>query len=163
MLTKIADIKKALNAGAVQSAIALALTLPDICRQVEYGNSGSVTNGYIKWVNTYVDLSPLHCGFGTESAEIDGTVIYGLRCSFLHSGSDDIKGQGVAKKHTITDFKLATPNTLPNGGAYTYRVNASIVETKIDAKILCDLLCDAAEKYYHSRANKAEFDAYTWI
>ena len=110
MLQKIADIRKSLNSGAYQSALALTLTLPNICRQVEYGNTKSGTDGYPYWIDTYVDFSECYIGFGTEEAELNGKICYALRCSFLHCGNDDISSQKVAKNCTINNFELRKPD-----------------------------------------------------
>lgn len=50
MLEKVKDVKLALKGGAYQSALALALTLPDICGQIEYPNEKSVGERYKKMV-----------------------------------------------------------------------------------------------------------------
>lgn len=58
MLEKIDHITIALNAGAYQAALALALTLPDICAKVEYKKSTTTNVDYIAWVNKFVDFNP---------------------------------------------------------------------------------------------------------
>ena len=78
MLHKITDIKTVLSTGAYQSALALTLSLPDICRQVEYGNTKTGTDGYTAWIDKYVDFSECYIGFGTEAAELNGKICYAI-------------------------------------------------------------------------------------
>ena len=165
MLQKIADIKKSLDSGSYQSALALTLTLPDICRQVEYGNTKTGTEGYPTWIDTYVDFSECYIGFGTEEAELNGKICYALRCSFLHCGNDDILSQKVAKNCTIDNFELRKPNGIEGGYGYAYRIKNlqsgdKEISTIFDVEFFCTLICDAVEKYYNNHSNKNEFDKY---
>ena len=73
MLNKINDVKSALKAGAYQSALALALTLPDICSQIEYPAENMVGICYPQWCDKYINFADAHVGFGTEPAEPKGT------------------------------------------------------------------------------------------
>ena len=49
MKEKINDIKEAVANKAFQSALALALTLPDICGEIEYPTESSGRKRYAKW------------------------------------------------------------------------------------------------------------------
>lgn len=165
MKNKINDIKKAMSNGSYQSALALTLSLPDICRQVEYGNTKSGTDGYPAWIDTYVDFSECYIGFGTEEAELNGKICYALRCSFLHCGNDDILSQKVAKNCTIDNFELRKPNGIEGGYGYAYRIKNhqngdKEISTIFDVEFFCTLICDAVEKYYDNHPNKNEFDKY---
>ena len=107
------DIKKAKKNKAYFSALALALTIPDICGKIEY--QGLKDNEkYIKWFDNWVykyfeipkspnkDFSKFD-----ELAKFDGNVCYALRCVFLHAGNDKVKnykGKGVDIK--IDRFEL---------------------------------------------------------
>ena len=55
MLDIIKDIKTALRNDAYIAATALALTMPDICCQVENGISSSLRTHYITCVNNHID------------------------------------------------------------------------------------------------------------
>lgn len=159
MKRKIKDVKNALKCGAFQSALALALTLPDICSQIEYPNENGVGKRYSDWCNKYIDFNDGHVGFGTEDAEMNGDLVYCLRCAFLHSGNDDILSQPAARDATITKFTLCEPNGI-NGSGFRYKVSNKSVETTIDMEYLVDLICEAAQKYYDSQADKTVFDDY---
>lgn len=160
MERKIKDVKNALKCGAFQSALALALTLPDICSQIEYPNENVVGKRYSDWCNKYLNLSDCQVGFGTEDAELNGKLVYCLRCAFLHSGNDDILSQPAARGATITKFTLCEPNGI-NGYGFRYKVNDTSVETTIDMEYLVDLICDAVQKYYDSQTDKTVFDDHT--
>ncbi len=160
MLSKGSDVKSALKAGAYQSALALALTLPDICGQVEYPNENSVGTRYSQWCEEYMNFADAHVGFGTEPAKLNGTLCYALRCAFLHSGNDDILSQRAARNSAITSFELLKPEGL-NGNGFAYRVGNQQVATQIDMSYLCDLICEAVEKYYNSHADKSIFEDHT--
>ena len=165
MLEKIDHITIALNAGAYQAALALALTLPDICAKVDNKLSTTKSVHYIAWVDYYVDFNPLSpCG-DTKKAEMNGTLIYSLRCSFLHCGNDEIKNQVAAQNLPHTTFKVVPPNSLGDGNVYKYYIkngsnNTAVIETQIDAQAICKLLCVAAEKYYNAYTPKSDFDDY---
>lgn len=157
MEQKINDIKLALHCNAFQSALALALTLPDICSQIEYPNEKVVSKRYSDWCNKYLNYSDAHIGFGTESAELNGKLVYALRCAFLHSGNDKILSQPVANGATITKFILCKPGGLNDYG-FRYKITNVSVETEIDVEYLIDLICEAVQKYYNSKTDKTVFD-----
>ena len=82
-----------------------------------------------------------------------------MRCAFLHSGNDDILSQKAARNSTVTSFKLLKPDGLKgNGFAYKVRLDDQQSTTQIDVSYLCDLICDAVEKYYNSHTNKSAFE-----
>ena len=165
MLEKIDHITIALNAGAYQAALALALTLPDICAKVEYKKSTTTNVDYIAWVNKFVDFNPLSSWNATKQAEMNGTLIYALRCAFLHCGNDEIKNQVVAQNLPHTTFKVVPPNSLGEGNVYKYYIkdgsnNTAATEAHIDAQAICKLLCIATENYYNAYTPKSDFDDY---
>ena len=51
---KVQSVRKAFNTGLYESALALALTLPDICAIIEYPNITLVGERYIKWSNSHI-------------------------------------------------------------------------------------------------------------
>lgn len=48
------DVNKALNAEAYMAALALVLTIPDICAKAEYGDSLGNKERYVKWFDKYI-------------------------------------------------------------------------------------------------------------
>lgn len=150
MIQRIKEIRKCLNANLYEAALALALTLPDICGQIEYPNA-LVGKRYRDWISNFVDKELL-CDrlFENDFEYLTSADLYNLRCSFLHSGNDDI-----GKGH-INEFHLLSPSITNGQYGYRYgiRTNQDGTEThiaEIDIKYLCEILCDAAEKYYQTR------------
>ena len=82
------DIKNALRGKAYLSALALALTIPDICTE----KKGS--NAYRAWYSKYFfynSVSDLNYSLTDEEC-------YALRCSFLHEMKTDIGEQFILKR-----------------------------------------------------------------
>jgi len=161
MLKKIREIKNAISAGCHQSALSLALTLPSICSAIEYPTISNESDRYPKWCDNFMDFNdakPDIAGF--EAAELNGVICYALRCSFLHCGNDDILQQKIFTKNNmkITSFQL-TPSTSNFG--YRYGVNESEVICQINIEYLCNMICDAVEKYYNDQADKTSFTSHT--
>jgi hypothetical protein len=81
------DINRALENKAYLSALALALTLPDICGKIAYpevSGKNAVKIRYEKWIDEYVYTWPSSFEDGILLAK--GKHIYALRCQFLHNG-----------------------------------------------------------------------------
>ena len=95
-LNKINEIRRALNLELYNCALALALTLPDICGKVEFPNENK-NSRYKSWFRKYAE--PLFTGPaivlpGNEI--VDDTIFtneecWALRCSVLHAGNYDVK------------------------------------------------------------------------
>ena len=165
MRVKIQHIKDALQAGAYQAALALALTLPDICAKVENKMSETTRTHYIAWVDNNVDFSKLSAGASTREAEMNGTLIYSLRCAFLHCGNDEIKNQSAGQSLPHTQFEVVAPGSLGNGIYYSYHLSGSTkcnrtVKAQVDAEAICKLLYESAEKYYNAHVPQLDFDPY---
>lgn len=150
MLKRIEDIKKALEAGALLSALALSLILPDICGNLENPNM-KVGDRYVNWFNTNVKAFTL---FGDRvspikikckaAQPIDGSVCYKLRCAYLHSGDVD-------EIANIRDFKFTT------NGHYTIKIGIGVAKVSVDIGFFCKSICDAAEKFYNDNKGKYDF------
>ncbi len=163
MLRKVYEVRRALDAGAYQAAVALALSLPDICSQVEFPSEDKVGVRYPQWCNKYIDLNDAKVPIKDQDIdfsdnELNEDTIYALRCAVLHSGNDEVLAQKHGQKNLkITDFKLVTPDR--NFG-YRYGQSGTDVTCEINVKYICDLICDAVEKYYNGYANKTDFDRF---
>lgn len=157
MIRKIDDIRIAMHHEAIQCALALALTLPDICGEIAYPRELSEKKRYAEWCDANFDFDDSHVGFGTEKAELNGELLYALRCAFLHSGNDNLLSQPAGERAQITAFRLLPPDQL-NGYGYRYKISQTSVETYIDVCYLINKLCSAAEEYYNSVPNKSVFE-----
>lgn len=86
------EVKKAIQGEAYIAAVALVLTIPDMCC-----GANSTSGDYVDWFDTYVNHEFLK-----------GTECYALRCSFLHQQTGDINGQRVLRDKELW-FTLNVP------------------------------------------------------
>jgi hypothetical protein len=77
------DIHCAVDAGAVYSALALALTIPDICGAIEYPNEAAANKRYRDWFNAW-------CGF--QQSQMTAADCWALRCTYLHLAREQFEG-----------------------------------------------------------------------
>lgn len=160
MIAKIRDIRDALRNGTYYCALALALTLPDICCQVENGLADSENSNrtmYISWVNKNVQFDAFHSPFpGFERQTFTGDMCYSLRCKVLHNGNTEVKNKNLGVN--VDKLILTRPNEENHYCGYKY-----VEDSKGDAisyigiDYLCERLCAAAELFYNNWKNKEDF------
>ncbi|MBD8069281.1 hypothetical protein F7888_09825 [Bacillus sp. PS06] len=171
MLDKIKDIHLALTKKSYLSALALSLTLPDICGKIEYphfidskGNrkvGKQYATWFDNWVNQYFADNTGWTKDYTKAKNpyFTGKMCYSLRCSFLHDGNSDIKNWGEKED---ADFYYSYEFELAVGGADSFGLswasqasnNSKIMKTKIvrvNIDKLCESICLAAENYYRKK------------
>lgn len=86
-------VRECLAAQNWYGALALALTLPDICGKLQDSGEPSSRKRYVRWFDQYLATKyRLNVG-GMELVFLTGADCYALRCSFLHGGADDITDQ----------------------------------------------------------------------
>lgn len=130
----IIDINKAKDAGAILSAMALALTIPDMC----VGDKSN-RNDYIAWYNKYVNKGNAYF--------ITGEECYALRCSFLHQGNADIDNQAVMKDKKPHGIKIHIKHQLGNSFSMIYR-NSEDAKDYIDIDAM--RIIDSIETGYYA-------------
>ena len=158
MKKRIDEIRDCLNKKLYEAALALALTLPDICGQVEYPKCNLVGQRYTKWIDECVDMEVFYEATFDEFGDfhpLTAQDIYRLRCSFLHSGDQDIKNKNIDR------FSLVRPGSLGTsrkGTPYGYKYVTELQTDNsvkhiacIDIEYLSKALCDSAEEYYKSK------------
>jgi hypothetical protein len=98
------SVKAAVRDGNWLAALALTLTLPDICARIEADQRGK--KRYIKWWNDNFGQS---YAYGTgPSDHVTGEEVYLLRCAYLHEGVDELDPVERQKlKAVIEEFKFA--------------------------------------------------------
>ena len=111
ILDTVEDIYRALDGKAYLSAMALALTIPDILSRVEYPGENKVSTRYERWINEFFltdEEKKAHTSKLNENDElakvfnrIDGHFYYKLRCAFLHSGNNEVES------FSDVDFELS--------------------------------------------------------
>ena len=164
MLELIADIRAALRSDCPYSALALALTLPDICSQVKEHTLNGKRELYADWFDTYV----YHPYYKHEDVpkdkvsffEFKGEYCYLLRCRFLHNGNTCINQNSGKIIVNISKFELSTTN-IPGKHLDTVAIHSNADNS--DIYRLCSSICDAAEQFYTSWPNKDDFENHSII
>lgn len=163
MTEKIKEIERAIVGGYYHCALALTLTIPDICGQVykhELSEKLSDKDIYIRWFDEFVAqiyLKQPNLNFpnGTNIA-FDGCACYRLRCAYLHNGNYNLKARD--KKIQIKEFRLHYSK--PSISYKLYEITLTdegdfILD--IDVSGFCKVICMAAMNYYNNISNKSLF------
>jgi hypothetical protein len=170
MIDKISDVRNALKNRTYLSALALALTFPDICCQVEHGltdDQNSIRQYYIDWVNAHMETADFHFPVpGFEIQTFTGNMCYALRCKVLHNGNLNLKATAPNLNILIDEFRLTSPESSDYYCGYQYKTTPCDNGTTKNVTIiavdyLCERLCDAAENFYNNWENKADFDQHS--
>lgn len=169
MIDKIAAIRKAVESECYLPALALALTLPDICGQIEYPdfkrkdkNGKEFREGrrqYVTWYNNFV--KPLHYIADDEAPDFqfNGEFCYALRCSLLHEGNFELKDR--TEELLIDEFRLHVDKACGTHNIHSsYHEEGGERVIDLDAYGLCFLLCRAARTFYDAHEEKAVFKKY---
>ena len=151
---KISEIRRALDLELYNCALAIALTLPDVCGKVEFPNS-KTKERYKAWFNKYaqsyfVSVATVLPGEQLKKYTwLTANECYALRCAVLHAGDYNVENIEVSL--------ILLHAHKRNGKNYSHTVRDS---KYIDADVidLCDRLCLAAEEYYNSVEDKDRFD-----
>lgn len=167
----IKEIKSSLENKNYLSALALTLTLPDICGKISYPElKGARNTGkrYIRWYDEYIypyELSPVECNPYNEWVP-DGFAIYKLRCNLLHDGSLDIDND-VKKEKGIedsSDYKFMLTNNFTSYNLSWEDGDKSKepgVLVRIGVEDFCEKVCAVVENVY--RENYQDKDIYNDI
>lgn len=179
------DSYKAIKAGAYRSALALVLTLPDICWKaegikVECQKTDGVKgkgkyNSYAKWFDD--NVLPLYdCEWEKKKAKVpvsreykypvfDGMACYRLRNSVLHAGNIDLSGS------SIDEFELTVSPERYGGYSNSMGVWKDALSTgegnttrrcSLDLVGLCDAISKCALDCYERSNRKEEYQKFSW-
>ena len=161
------DIKKARDNKAYLSALALSLTLPDICGKKEYFNTSNMNNRdkYIKWfdewIYKYLEIPKSKIKkFNNydELIKFDGNVCYGLRNSLLHHGNTF--DSYISDKIRIDRFELCVSDSeWQFGDAHGCQMsNGDLTETyrRINIVNLIDSFIFGTEDYINQKGDNSE-------
>lgn len=159
MLDFIVDIENALQCNCLRVALGMALTLPDICGQVEYPEL-KVGERYSKWCDKYLKNQ----GFITTGDSVDriisGDMCYKLRCAYLHSGNLELNQR---ENDDFPDFRLLMCNK-DDKGIYCEPLYKDLqgkdLMITIDVRHLTLVLCNAAKEYYEKHEDKTDFKSH---
>lgn len=126
------------------AALALALTLPDICGDLEKPKRG-VGERYVQWWNSFV----LFRYKGLLSSED----CYALRCSFLHQGLSDITKQ--TKRKVRTNFRFVHPDPRVPIPPHLNLIRApghEVLQLQVD--VFCEDICAGVEQWERKKLSK---------
>ena len=160
----VSEIKTCLENDCYIAALALALTLPDVCGKAEYPNEGN-TKRYIKWYNEYVGKYEKPSDpYGSDMPYSSGEVIYNLRNSLLHQGTPNIETEKIKEERCKVDkFILTIASVYDTGTSFvSYSKGFVIKERKLEVNIvyLCHSIVKAAKEYYAKNSSKFDFYNY---
>ena len=158
----IEDIICAKNNCAYISALSLALTLPNILSNIEYGkqtHKQEYIEWFDQWVYKYYKQPKSKNDFinkGIEATKFDGENCYLLRCALLHSGNTDLKDNKGNRK--IDLFELCVSQTsIHCGDASVCDVSTNgthNVYVSVNVVGLIDSLIAGAKEYIVTNSDK---------
>ncbi|MGY1707353.1 hypothetical protein ACI79C_22560 [Geodermatophilus sp. SYSU D00697] len=135
-------VRAAVAQRNLYAALALALTLPDICGSIEPGDDGS-RRRYTGWWDKHVGALYRH-PVGAEAQEhvfMTGGDCYALRCALLHQGLDDVTAHRA--REVVERFHFVQPTA---GGWVVHRNQVdSVLMLQVDQ--FCEELCQAVERW----------------
>ncbi len=159
------DIYNALHNKCYYSALALTLTLPDMCGMAEYPNE-DVGKRYINWIDKYLsDYFYRGKGaLGTDNPCLTGELIYNLRNAFLHQGSPSIQVDKIKKESNQLDVFTIILGDGETISDYTRFIESpeckdlQYREIGVEINYLCNSICECALWYYKQNKDKFKFD-----
>ena len=149
----IKDIDVSLENGSFLGALALALTLPDICGKAKFPTERSTKKRYKQWYNDYVEilLKPVSQA-ADDMPYLSADVVYSLRCSFLHQGTPNIDTSEISEERCKVDkfiLVIEDEEDIDQSLSFvSYGKDFKIVdrELTVDIRTLCYNLKTAAKK-----------------
>lgn len=156
MLDLINDIENALKNNCLRVALGMALTIPDICGQVEFPKL-KVGDRYSKWCDKYLKNQGFITTGNSGDKVISGDMCYKLRCAYLHSGNLELNQR---KNDDFPEFHLLMCNK-DDKGIYCEPLHKGLqgkdLMVTIDVRHLTQVICNAAKEYYEVYGNKDDF------
>lgn len=154
----LSEIKQSVDNKCFVAALALALTLPDICGRIEYPND-TVAGRYIKWYNTYIGKyeRPSNA-YESDMPYTSGELIFNLRNSLLHQGIPDIDATKVREARCKVNKFILYISNVEDGGfsGVSYVKEGQVMERVLEVNVinLCSTLTATVKTYYASNRSK---------
>ena len=151
----ISSIKKSIEEENWYSALAVSLMLPDICGNLEWPNKKS-TSRYIKWFKENLQEQTYTSYIGADRKKhvfLTGDDCYGLRCSYLHAGQDNINAQSVQKALNEFVFVAPEPNTYLHRN---YKVDSDGQKLQLQIDKFCLEICEGVENWIDRVKNNTD-------
>jgi hypothetical protein len=162
----ISEVRRCLDSGYHYAALALALTIPDICGLVEHPECRKKSSKrYVAWFNDHILIN--YAKKFTSEGEVsesyfDGDMCYSLRCKFLHEGNSQIEAKSIivsGNEGCSFEFRPIVGGSDSYGRAiYSVPGCGAVVVRWVTLNIaaLCEALCSGAEEFYKAQ-NKDDF------
>lgn len=172
-LSRIEEIELNIADKRWQSALALALTLPDICGGIAFPEivkkyrdgrimldrqkrpTRDVGGQYIRWFDSFA-APYFKLDEADEKPYICGERCWQLRCEYLHQN----KGFNNEDDIDSVRFHLGVNcgcSVCDSGGE---KPDADLLDIRIDIEQFCLRMCKAAKSYYNSSHTEKDFDIY---
>ena len=171
MILKIVDeIEKSMENECYMAALALALTLPDICGKAEYHdvNNKMIGKRYRNWFDEF--LGKYEKPLNKESDDMpytSGEIVYSLRNCLLHQGTPNVESEKIREEQCRVDrFVLTIDDAMDGGGSQvSYGKDMKIVHRELEVNIhnLCKKLCAVSKAYYLENKEEFNFFEYTLV
>lgn len=172
-LHRIEEIEQNIDDRRWQSALALALTLPDICGGIAFPEivkkyrdgrvrmdkqnnpARDVGAQYIQWYNTYAadyfKMNPQD-----ERPYICGERCWQLRCKYLHQNKGFLNDEESEEIHFHLGVNCGTSVCQSVGNM----MQDSDKDIRIDIQEFCLRMCHAARDYYENTCHEKDFGLY---
>lgn len=135
-------LRKAADGENYYAALALALTLPDVCGKIATPTAPSAAR-YVAWIRRYLPADYWRLGEGAflpggrPWPRITPEDFYALRCAYLHEGTDDITEQRI--RQALDRFKFLVP---PRGHSVHRQFNVIKETGKVELLLGVAEFCD---------------------
>lgn len=165
--SRLQEIKQCLDAGMLQQALTLTLSIPDICGRIEYPDMQEDKNGtrYAKWFDENIDAYNVGES-GKDGKHFDcfnGYMCYLLRCRMLHGEPKNIEDvpnrpQSALKKegfdHIFFEF---TDNDASEFFQFVGKRKIALFCKSIPQLVMQIISC--ADACYQKEPDKSKFDS----
>jgi len=172
-LDRIQEIEWNIRDGRWQSALALALTLPDICGGIafpelvkkyrdgrpmidKYGNpTRDIGNQYIQWFNIYA-APYFKRSENDEHPYICGERCWQLRCEYLHQNKGFVNLEEQQEVHFHLGINCGTSICQLDESS----MDKDTMDIRLDIEQMCLRFCQAARAYYEAYHEEKDFSLY---
>ncbi len=137
----VTSIKRSLEVQLWMPALALALTLPDVCSQIEYpeyAGPGSTGKRYPKWFECWVKEKLFRIGHDGKEFPMSGEDCYAFRNAFLHVGEAKLQ-----KPHKA-NYKIIKPTAGNLAHMTTQELLGKPTVLLVGTTPFCGAVCDGA-------------------
>ena len=173
-LHRVEEVELNIEDGRWQSALALALTLPDICGGIAFPEyvkryrdgrvmldkqknpTRDVGTQYVSWFDTYA--APFFKQTPKDEAPyICGTRCWQLRCEYLHQNKGFVNEGDETEVHFHLGVNCGTSICQQEK---VVTISGNRMDIRIDIEQFCWRMCQAARNYYHQFREEKDFELY---